>query len=112
LPSADSLLFRNRGAPNQPQSSGEQKSAAKTASEIPQNNKNQTETIEDGEDILRVETNLVTVPVSVLDKDGKYVPDLRREDFHLFENSVEQEIAHFARSKAVSRKRARRFRPF
>lgn len=79
-----------------PQSSGEQKSAAKTASEIPQNNKNQTETIEDVDEVLRVETNLVTVPVNVLDKDGKYVPDLRREDFHLFENGVEQEIAFFA----------------
>jgi VWFA-related protein len=79
-----------------PQSNGEQKSVAKTANEIPQNDKNQKGTVIEDEEVLRVETNLVTVPVSVLDRDGRYVPDLRREDFHLFENGVEQEIAFFA----------------
>lgn len=52
------------------------------------------ETVE--EDIVRVDTALVTVPVTVADRFGKYVPDLRREDFHLFEEGVEQKIAYFA----------------
>jgi VWFA-related protein len=47
-------------------------------------------------DVLRVDTSLVTVPVSVMDRDGKYIPSLGREDFHIFEDGVEQKIAYFA----------------
>jgi Ca-activated chloride channel homolog len=54
----------------------------------------QGETVEG--DVVRVETTLVTVPVSVRDRDGRYAPDLRREDFHIFEEGVEQRIAYFA----------------
>ena len=46
-------------------------------------------------DIVRVSTNLVTVPISVMDRQGRFVPDLTRSQFHLFENGVEQEIAIF-----------------
>ena len=54
----------------------------------------QGETVEG--DVLRVNTSLVTVPVSVMDRSGKYVPDLAREDFHIFEEGVEQRITYFA----------------
>lgn len=55
------------------------------------------EPIELGEgDILRVSTTLVTVPVSVLDRNGKYVPNLRQKDFRIYEDGVEQEVAFFA----------------
>jgi VWFA-related protein len=47
-------------------------------------------------DVLRVNTSLVTVPVSVMDRDGKYIPNLSREDFHIFEEGVEQRVAYFA----------------
>jgi VWFA-related protein len=46
-------------------------------------------------DVVRVDTTLVTVPVSVLDRQGRFVPNLRREDFSIFENGVEQPIAYF-----------------
>src|SRR5215204_2098424 len=36
-------------------------------------------------DVVRVETSLVTIPVSVRDRSGRYAPDLRREDFRVFE---------------------------
>ena len=49
----------------------------------------------DENDIVRVDTTLVTVPVSVLDHDGRFVPGLKREDFTLFENNQEQSIAYF-----------------
>ncbi len=52
------------------------------------------ETVE--EDVIRVDTSLVTVPVTVNDRFGKYVPNLRREDFHLYEEGVEQKISYFA----------------
>ncbi len=47
------------------------------------------------DEVLRVETNLVTIPVSVFDRNGLYIPGLRRTDFKIFENGVEQEIAYF-----------------
>lgn len=47
-------------------------------------------------DVIRFDTALVTVPVTVLDRNGRYVPLLRREQFRLTENGVEQKIAYFA----------------
>ena len=46
-------------------------------------------------DVVRVDTNLVTVPVSVLDRDGRFIADLRREQFNVFENGVAQKLAYF-----------------
>jgi VWFA-related protein len=46
-------------------------------------------------DVVRINTALVTVPVSVLDRDGRFVPNLKREDFSVFENGIEQSIAYF-----------------
>src|SRR6266404_2431221 len=46
-------------------------------------------------DVVRVATNLVTVPISVLDRQGRFIPDLTQSQFHLFENGVEQDIAFF-----------------
>ena len=47
------------------------------------------------DDVVRINTSLVTVPVSVMDRDGKYIIDLRRENFQLFENGSQQDIANF-----------------
>ena len=47
------------------------------------------------DDIVRVSTTLVTVPVGVMDRQGRFVPDLREEQFHLYEDGVEQKIAYF-----------------
>jgi Ca-activated chloride channel homolog len=52
------------------------------------------ETIEG--DVIRVDTSLVMVPVTVLDRSGRYVPLLRRDHFRILENGVEQKIAYFA----------------
>jgi len=52
------------------------------------------ETIEG--DVIRFDTSLVTVPVTVVDRYGKYVPQLQRQDFKIFEDGVEQKIAYFA----------------
>jgi len=47
-------------------------------------------------DVVRVETTLVGVPVTVLDREGRFVPGLKREDFHVYEDGEEQPIAYFA----------------
>ena len=46
--------------------------------------------------VIRTDTALVMVPVTVVDRNGRYVPQLRREDFRLMENGVDQKIAYFA----------------
>jgi Ca-activated chloride channel homolog len=47
-------------------------------------------------DVIRFDTALVTVPVTVMDRNGRYVPLLRHDQFRLEENGVEQKIAYFA----------------
>jgi len=46
------------------------------------------------DDVIRVDTNLVTLPVKVSDHE-RIVFGLRREQFQVFENGIEQEIAYF-----------------
>src|SRR6185295_1095056 len=53
-----------------------------------------TDAKDDGE-VLRVETNLITIPVSVYDRNGLYIPGLRQQEFKIFEDGVEQDIAYF-----------------
>ncbi|HEU4933416.1 MAG TPA: VWA domain-containing protein [Pyrinomonadaceae bacterium] len=52
------------------------------------------ETIEG--DVIKVDTSLVMVPVTVMDRSGRYVPLLRRENFRIQENGIDQKIAYFA----------------
>lgn len=47
------------------------------------------------DDVVRVKSNLVNIDVMVKDKKGKYVPDLKAEDFAIFENGVQQKIEFF-----------------
>src|SRR5207237_4218253 len=47
-------------------------------------------------DVVKVETTLVSIPVSVMDRDGKYIPNLTKEDFHVWEDGAEQKVAYFA----------------
>jgi Ca-activated chloride channel homolog len=47
------------------------------------------------DDVVRINTTLVTVPVSIRDRKGHAVLSLNRQDFRLFEDGVEQEIVYF-----------------
>ncbi len=47
------------------------------------------------EDAITVETNLVTIPIAVTDRNGFYVSNLSQADFKIFEDGVEQEVAYF-----------------
>ena len=53
------------------------------------------EEIGDG-DVVRVSTTLVTIPVSVMDRNGRFIPDLRQKEFLVYEDGVEHEVAYFA----------------
>ena len=59
-----------------------------------QNEQSVTEEEDDGE-IIKVETNLVTLPVSVLDRDGRFISNLEQRDFQIFDNGVQQKVEYF-----------------
>jgi Ca-activated chloride channel family protein len=66
------------------------------------NSKTEEADDEDGE-IISVESNLVPIPVSVLDASGRAVNDLRLEDFTLQIDGKPAEIGELARSDAPVR---------
>lgn len=58
----------------------------------------QTDATADEEGVIKVETNLISIPVSVFDRNGLYIPNLRQSDFKIFEDGREQEVAYFGTS--------------
>ena len=59
-----------------------------------------TETVlaqeKDKEEILKIDTSLVTIPVIVSDRNDVYLPDLKQADFQIYEDGKLQEISFFA----------------
>ena len=45
---------------------------------------------------LKIDTNLVTVPVIATSLDGNYLPDLQQNEFNVLEDGVKQEVSFFA----------------
>ncbi|MFN0139391.1 MAG: VWA domain-containing protein [Pyrinomonadaceae bacterium] len=54
-----------------------------------------TPPLNEDDEVIKIETNLVTMPVSVLDRDGRFISGLQQDDFKIFENGVEQKIDYF-----------------
>ena len=48
---------------------------------------------------LKADVDLVLVEATVRDQEGGMVNDLRREDFRVYENGVEQQISYFSRDE-------------
>lgn len=88
---------------NRPGETGNNKKAARqetptpTPPAQPENiNKNAADEPGGGDEVVKVSTDLVSFPVSVLDRRGRYVFDLKKEDFQIFEDGKPQEVAFFA----------------
>jgi len=54
-----------------------------------------TPTTSAGDEVIKVSTDLVTTPVSVLDRSGRFIPGLKKKDFKIYENGVLQNITYF-----------------
>lgn len=70
----------------------------------PQSSQRSTETqpgdeVDEG-DVVRVETQLVSVPAVVTDRSGRLIPNLRAENFLLYEDGRPQQISNFATTDA------------
>lgn len=57
---------------------------------------------DDGDEVVKVKSNLVVVNVTVTDAGGKYVKGLKREDFRIFEDGKEQSPDTFSAFGAES----------
>ena len=64
-----------------------------------QSQPNSPEEVDEG-DIVRVETQLVTVPAIVTDKTGRPMSALRQENFAVFEDGKPQSLTNFATTEA------------
>lgn len=54
-----------------------------------------------GQNPIRVQTNLVNLFVTVRDNHNAIVTNLKKEDFHIFEDNTEQKIAYFSNDVAM-----------
>jgi hypothetical protein len=54
-----------------------------------------TATAQDVDEVIRTETSLVQLNVGVVDKQGRPVTSLTKNDFVIYEDGVKQSIQHF-----------------
>jgi VWFA-related protein len=50
----------------------------------------------DQDETIKLKADLVTVTAAVLDREGRAIRSLKKEDFVVFEDGVEQKVSHFA----------------
>lgn len=55
--------------------------------------------IEDDDEVVRVETELVTVPVTVTNRAGQFITNLLRDNFTVYEDGKPQNVSDFARTE-------------
>jgi VWFA-related protein len=75
------------------------KQTSQTAQTLPNDQVTEQSGDGDGEEVVKIDTSLITIPVSVFDRNGLYIPNLTKENFKIFENGKEQEIAYFGTSE-------------
>lgn len=49
----------------------------------------------DDDGVIKIDTKLVTLNTSVTDRSGRAIANLKQEQFHVYEDGVEQAISHF-----------------
>ncbi len=65
-----------------------------TSAQTQQNTEGNAET--DDTEVIKVDTGIVSIPVKVLDRSGRFIGGLKKENFKVLEDNVEQEIAYFS----------------
>ncbi len=60
----------------------------------------QQPTVDEGyestDEVIKLESALVNIPLLVSDRSGRYIPQLRASDFLLYEDGVQQQISNFS----------------
>lgn len=52
--------------------------------------------IETGDEVIKINTEMVSVPVKILDRKGRFVSGLTKENFQVLEDNLPQEITYFS----------------
>lgn len=52
-------------------------------------------------DVVRIDTELVTLTATVMDSRGRYVANLKQNDFAIYEDGMKQELAYFSTGDRV-----------
>ncbi len=60
--------------------------------------------VEQSSETIRVDVDVVNVPVTVTDSDGKYIIDLNKDDFEVYEDGQRVDIRYFTASTAEEAK--------
>ena len=71
------------------------KKKTQTPPAAPQPTPESSEEQEAESEAIKVETNLVTIPVIVSDRTDTYIADLRQDEFSIFEDGAQQQVAYF-----------------
>lgn len=85
-----SISIASAQSPRDPQRPREPKPTSTNANDI------LAEPAQSDVETLKIDTNLVTVPVIASSRTGQYIADLKKEEFKLSEDGVPQEIAFLA----------------
>src|SRR2546421_1965370 len=99
-PTVSSQSNQQTNQQQRPRTVGANQNTANTnARPTNQSQTNSAEEVDEG-DVVRVETQLVTVPTIVTDKTGRPLSTLRPENFAVFEDGKPQRLANFATTEA------------
>lgn len=52
--------------------------------------------LDEEDEIIKIDTNFVTLPVTVMDREGRFVSGITPREFKIYENGIEQNIEEFA----------------
>ena len=72
-----------------------------SAAEFAQNQEHQPQQQRAQEDPIKLGTDLVTLTATVFDSKGKYIANLKKEDFTVFEEGVRQEVSFFSPDERI-----------
>ena len=92
--SSSSSAQSGRKAPSQPTSRSEGQSPKDSERERSSSRPlaDNTPVTVDDTGTIKMDTALVSIPASVIDREGKFVPFLKKRDFRIYEDGVEQDI--------------------
>lgn len=85
----------NQKANKRPPQSTTNPSPTPDETQLTENGIEQDANIQTDNEILRVDTELVTIPVKILDRRGRFIGGLMKADFQVFEDNAPQEITYF-----------------
>ncbi len=90
------LAQAGRGTPAESKKTNRRPEATTTPTPAPAADEPAVDGPPDDGEVIKVETKIISIPVRVLDRKGRFVGGLTKESFHVFEDNKEQSIEYFS----------------